>query len=102
MEQQGQASNPRDFLTVLFKHKYTFLIIFFPVVATVTIGSFLLRPTDEAKSSLLLKFGREYIYRSEVGERGSDTRPLIPLNQEEVRFWNHPRCRFWTGPCPFQ
>ena len=84
MEQQGQASSPRDFLTILFKHKYTILMIFFAVVATVTIGSFLLPPTYEAKSSLLLKFGREYIYRSEVGERGSDTRPLIPLNQEEV------------------
>ena len=84
MEQQGQASSPRDFLTILFKHKYTILMIFFAVVATVTIGSFLLHPTYEAKSSLLLKFGREYIYRSEVGERGSDTRPLIPLNQEEV------------------
>jgi uncharacterized protein involved in exopolysaccharide biosynthesis len=84
MEQQNQASSPRDFLTTLFKHKYTILMIFFAVVATVTIGSFLLPPTYEAKSSLLLKFGREYIYRSEVGERGSDTRPLIPLNQEEV------------------
>ena len=84
MEQQGQASSPRDFLTILFKHKYTILMIFFGVVATATIGSCLLPPTYEAKSSLLLKFGREYIYRSEVGERGSDTRPLIPLNQEEV------------------
>ena len=71
-------------MTVLFKHRYTILIIFFAVVATVTIGSFLLAPTYEAKSSLLIKFGREYIYRSEVGERGSDSRPSIPLNQEEV------------------
>ena len=84
MEQQNQASSLRDFLTVLFKHKHTIMIIFFTVVATVTIGSFLLPPTYEAKSSLLIKFGREYIYRSEVGERVSDSRPLIPLNQEEV------------------
>jgi len=84
MEQQEQASSLRDFLTVLFKHRYTILIIFLAVVATVTIVSFLLPPTYEAKSSLLIKFGREYIYRSEVGERGSDSRPSIPLNQEEV------------------
>jgi len=84
MEQQNQAGSLRDFLTVLFKHKYTILIIFVAVVATVTVGSFLLPPTYEAKSTLLLKFGREYIYRSEVGERASDSRPLIPLNQEEV------------------
>ena len=85
MEQQSQAISLRDFLTVLFKHKQTILIIFFGVIATVTIGSFLLPPTYEAKSSLLVKFGREYVYRSEVGERGSpDMGPLIPPNQEEV------------------
>ena len=85
MEQQNQAVSLRDFLTVLFKHKQTILIIFFAVIITVTIGSFLLPPTYEAKSSLLVKFGREYIYRPEVGERGSsDMGPLIPLNQEEV------------------
>jgi polysaccharide biosynthesis protein PslE len=84
MEQQNQAGSLRDFLTVLFKHKYTILIIFVAVVTIVTVGSFLLPPTYEAKSSLLIKFGREYIYRSEVGERVSDSRPSIPLNQEEV------------------
>jgi uncharacterized protein involved in exopolysaccharide biosynthesis len=84
MEQQNQAGSLRDFLTVLFKHKYTILVIFFAVVTTVTVGSFLLPPTYEAKSSLLIKFGREYIYRSEVGERASDSRTLIPVNQEEV------------------
>lgn len=83
MEQENQTSSVRDFLTVLFKQRNTILIIFFTVVATVTIGSFLLSPTYEAKSSLLVKFGREYIYRPEVGERGQDMR-LIPLNQEEV------------------
>jgi uncharacterized protein involved in exopolysaccharide biosynthesis len=85
LEQPNQAGNLRDFLTVLFKHKETILIVFFAVIVTVTVGSFLLPPTYEAKSSLLVKFGREYIYRPEVGERGSsDSRPLIPLNQEEV------------------
>ena len=84
MEEQNQTSSLRDFLTVLFKHRNTNLIVFFTVVATVTIGSFLLSPTYEAKSSLLVKFGREYIYRPEVGERGPDMRSLFPLNQEEV------------------
>ena len=85
MEQQNQAGSLRDFLTVLFKHKQTILIVFFAVIVTVTVVSFILPPTYEAKSSLLVKFGREYIYRPEVGERGSaDMRPLIPLNQEEV------------------
>jgi uncharacterized protein involved in exopolysaccharide biosynthesis len=84
MEQENQASSLRDFLTVLFKHKGKILILFFTIVATVTVGSFLLPPTYEAKSSLLVKFGREYIYRPEVGERNPDMRSLIPLNQEEI------------------
>ncbi len=85
MEQQNQASSLRDFLTVLFRHRNTILVVFFTVAATVTVVSYMLPPTYEAKSSLLVKFGREYIYRPEVGERGSsDMRPLIPLNQEEV------------------
>ena len=83
-EQKDQESSLRDFLAILFKHKYIILIIFFTVVATVTIGSFLLAPTYEAKSSLLIKFGREYVYRPEVGERVSDNRDFIPLNQEEM------------------
>ena len=84
MEQQDQVNSLRDFLTVLFKHKYTILVTFLAVVSTVTIGSFLLAPTYEAKSSLLVKFGREYIYRPEVGERASNMGSMIPLNQEEV------------------
>ena len=84
MEEQNQTSSLRDFLTVLFKHRNTILIVFFAVVATVTIGSFLLSPTYEAKSTLMVKFGREYLYRPEVGERVSDGRSLIPFNQEEV------------------
>jgi uncharacterized protein involved in exopolysaccharide biosynthesis len=43
----------------------------------------LLPPTYEAKSSLLVKFGREYIYHPEVG----DTKPTISFqsfNQEEA------------------
>ena len=84
MEQQNQESSLRDFLAVLFRHKYAILIIFFTVLATVTLGSFLMSPTYEARSSLLIKFGREYIFRSEVGERSPDTRPLTPLDLEEV------------------
>jgi uncharacterized protein involved in exopolysaccharide biosynthesis len=62
MEQQDQGSSIRDLLTVLFKHKAKILVIFLTTVATVTVGSFLLAPTYEAKSSLLVTFGRN-IYR---------------------------------------
>lgn len=73
----------RDFLTIIFKHKNKILIIFLATVITVTVGSFLLPPTYEAKSSLMIKFGREYVYFPEVG----DTQPTISFQsfkQEEI------------------
>ena len=84
MQEPIEGSSLRDFLAVLFKHKYRILAAFLATVATVTVGSFLLPPTYEAKSSLLVKFGREYVYRPEVGERASNMGSMIPLNQEEV------------------
>ena len=82
----------RDILTVLFKHKQKIIITFFAVVAAVTIGTFLISPTYEAKSSLLVKFGREYLYTPEVGE-GRPT-PMASgqeelLNSEVQILMNH-------------
>jgi len=79
-QQAQQAPGLRDFLTVFFKHKTKIVTIFLTTVVTVTIVTFLLPPTYEAKSSLMVKFGREYVSRPGVG----DTRSLMALNQEEV------------------
>ena len=67
-------------MTILFKRKVAILTIFLATVITVTVGSFLMAPTYEAKSSLLVKFGREFIYRAEVGDKA----PMIAFNQEEA------------------
>ena len=80
LEQERQAPAMRDYLTVLFKHKTKIVTIFLATVITVTIWSFLLPPTYEAKSSLMVKFGREYVNRPGMGE----TRSIMSLNQEEV------------------
>jgi len=78
--QEQQAPGLRDFLTVLFKHKIKIVTIFLTTVVTVTIVTFLLPPTYEAKSSLMVKFGREYVNRPGVGDTGS----LMALNQQEM------------------
>jgi polysaccharide biosynthesis protein PslE len=80
MEQRQNTGSLRDFLTVLFKHKSKIGTIFLATVATVTIGSFLIPPVYEAKSTLLIKFGREYIYRPEVGDKS----PMVSINKEEI------------------
>ena len=83
MEHEIQTSGLRDFLTVLFKHKSRILIIFLTTVITVTVGSFLLPPVYEVKSSLMVKFGREHIYRPEVGDSKSSI-SFQSFKQEEV------------------
>lgn len=60
-------SSIRDVLIILFKYKHLIVTVFFVIVAAVTTVTFLLTPIYEAKSSILVKFGREYMYRSEVG-----------------------------------
>ncbi len=80
-QQPYESSGLREFLTVLFKRKGMILITFVTIVATVTIGSFLLPPTYEAESRLLVKFGRENIYLPEVGGEKSQ---IVEFNNEEV------------------
>ena len=76
-----EAPGLRDFLTVLFKRKRTILVTFFAIAATVTIGTFLLPPTYEAEAKLLLRVGRENVYRPEVGVNQDQ---ILSFNNEEV------------------
>jgi uncharacterized protein involved in exopolysaccharide biosynthesis len=80
MAEREEIKGIRDFLTILFKHRTKILIIFFSIVTTVTIGTLLLSPVYEAKSTLLVKMGREYIYRPEVGDKS----PTVSVNQAEM------------------
>jgi uncharacterized protein involved in exopolysaccharide biosynthesis len=80
INQKQDTGSLRDFLTILFKHKAKIVTVFLATVITVTVGSYLIPPTYEAKSSLLVKFGREYIYRPEVGDKS----PVISINQDET------------------
>ena len=82
MQQERQATGLREFLTVVFKHKKKIVTIFLAIAATVTVVSLLLTPVYEAKSTLLVKIGREYVNR-EVGN-GDKAPPVWTLSQEEV------------------
>jgi uncharacterized protein involved in exopolysaccharide biosynthesis len=75
---QQESVNLRDVLFILFKHKTIIAIVFMVTVIAVTLVSFLVPPTYEANSNLLVKLGREYINPHESGE----TRNLI--SQEEL------------------
>jgi uncharacterized protein involved in exopolysaccharide biosynthesis len=74
-------SSLRDFLHILFKRKVQILLFFFATVCTVTIGTFLMQPTYEATSQILVKIGRENLYVPTVPNSGNN--PVINLNREE-------------------
>src|SRR3974390_81768 len=68
----------RDVLRIIFKYRGRMAVVFFIVFASVVLVTFMTPPVYEAKSALMVKFGREHIYRPELGEGRS---PLF-LTQE--------------------
>ncbi len=58
----------RDILTVLFKRKSVVVTVFSMAIVLGLALSFLIPPTYEARSSLLIKLGREYVGNPGVGE----------------------------------
>jgi polysaccharide biosynthesis protein PslE len=77
---EDQGGTLRDLLTVLFKRKAAILTIFLSFVIVVTAVTFLMTPIYEAKSSILVKFGREFVYRPEVGDKA----PAVSMSHEEA------------------
>ncbi len=75
------SSGLREILRVLFKRQAVIVVTFVTVVATVAAGSFLLSPTYRAQARVLLKIGRENVYRPEVV---SDQNQVLTANSEEI------------------
>ena len=74
--QERQANGLREFLTIVFKHKTKIVAVFTGIVVTATVVSFLMTPVYEAQSSVLVKIGREYLSRPEVGSNA----PIMALD----------------------
>jgi uncharacterized protein involved in exopolysaccharide biosynthesis len=64
-----ESMNVREILTILFKHKGKIALAFIATVATALIATLLMAPTYESTANLLVKYGREYVYRPEVGDK---------------------------------
>lgn len=61
----------RDILTILFRQKRTILAVWISTILLATVVAFLMTPIFEARTSILVKLGREHIYRPEVGNTGA-------------------------------
>ena len=69
----------RDILYVIFKRKYQILSVFAVIACTVIIGTFVIRPTYEAKAQILVKIGRENVYIPPNATNGQ----VINYNQDD-------------------
>ncbi len=67
-------------LDIVFKYKRRIGVIFLVLATAVSISAYLLTPVYEAQSTLLVKMGREYMSRPEVG----DKTPMLALNQDAI------------------
>ena len=56
------SKNFIDTLTIFFKNKYKFLLTLISTLCIIAIGLIYTIPIYEAKASILVKFGREYVY----------------------------------------
>lgn len=82
--EQDTQGTLRDFLNVIFKYKTKIAAIFLAVVGTVTIGSFVMPPTYEASSKILVKFGRENVYATTTQTGGSPPVVFDTAREERI------------------
>jgi uncharacterized protein involved in exopolysaccharide biosynthesis len=78
---EAAASGLRQLLEIVFKHHTAIVATFVAVVGTVVVGTFMVTPIYQVESRILVKFGRENIYRSEVGD---DRSQVVASNTEEI------------------
>ncbi len=81
---QEKKSSLRDLARVFFGRKWVIIAVFLSTVIPVTVYTFLIPPTYEAESLLLVKPGRENIYVSPVGSPEGMHPPTIVQRVAEV------------------
>ena len=67
MDQQANGLTLREYFSMLYRRKFAVLAVFVITTATVAAGAYLVPPVFTASTTLIVKFGREFFYRPEVG-----------------------------------
>jgi uncharacterized protein involved in exopolysaccharide biosynthesis len=71
----------RDFLHVIFKRKAQIKLFFLATFCAVVAGTFVIKPTYEAKAHILVKVGRESMY---VPATGSGNPVICIIREEQI------------------
>jgi len=80
IEQQVRSTGFRDLLVLLFKRKAIILTVFLTVSIGLTVVALLMPSVYVAKSSVLVKIGREYLNNPEVG----DEKKMMAVNMTDI------------------
>ncbi|MBJ6725357.1 GumC family protein [Geomesophilobacter sediminis] len=84
IEETGPGRGNRDYLrtwlSVIFKNRLRIAVVCAVCVAATAAASFLLPPVYETRSSILVKIGREYQNRQDLGNGA----PFVAVSQEEM------------------
>ena len=78
--QEPRSSGLRDIVTVLFKYKVAILAVFAVTALLATVVAMSMPTTYDAKTSILIKKGREYLNKPEVG----DTNEAMSVNMADI------------------
>src|SRR5262245_54584347 len=73
----GQANPARELLAVVARSKLTISIVFVLVTGAVTFGTLRTPSVYDAEASLMVRIGREYVYRPEVGRSETARMPTL-------------------------
>ena len=65
---QSVLSILHGYWLLLRRRKLTVAAVFLPITATVVIGALLMPPSYTARTTVIVKFGREFVYRAAVGD----------------------------------
>ncbi len=83
-QQQGGNSSLQDLVCQFKRHKQGMLVIFGITVLLVTLWTFIQSPVYEVTSRVMVKYGREYIYRPVDLLQKGDVQPILSFNRDEI------------------
>lgn len=84
MEQEQNNNIILELVRCLWKHLLGMIILFTSIMIAVIVSTQMQIPTYEVASSILVKFGREYVYRSVEGRTQGDVSPLVRYDPKEI------------------
>jgi uncharacterized protein involved in exopolysaccharide biosynthesis len=84
LTQPFDITNLRDLLTILFKHKRKIIVVSILIFLIATLFALRTQRVYEAKSTLLIKFGREFAQRPDTGTATGFSIPALAIMRGEI------------------